>query len=155
MSFMKPDEITLVFNKDTLKEYEVFYFSEHPKAKKKPIPHPYHESINTWMVMKRPQMNALKQRWKAFIQWLVEKNGYSNIGISQCTLEQIIYYPTEARRDIDNYVPKFILDGLTESGMVVDDSSRHITKLSLSCDIDKNNPRTELIFNISAYAEMN
>lgn len=45
-------------------EYEKHYFKMHPKASKKPIETPYHPTINQWMIMKRPIMNALKQRWK-------------------------------------------------------------------------------------------
>ena len=56
----------------------------------------------------------------------------------------MVYYPTNRRHDIDNSVPKFILDGLTESGMIIDDDSSHITRLTLECYVDKENPRTEL-----------
>jgi hypothetical protein len=40
------------------------------------------------------------------------------------------------------------LDGLVESGMVIDDDSEHITRLILECDVDKEHPRTELYINI-------
>ena len=56
--------IKLVIDNTALEEYEKVYFARHPRAKKKPIARPYHESINEWMIMKRPQMNALKQKWK-------------------------------------------------------------------------------------------
>ena len=62
-----PDQIKLVIDNDILSQYEAYYFMIHPKASKKPIAHPYHESINVWMIMKRPMMNALKQKWKDFI----------------------------------------------------------------------------------------
>ena len=69
MSMLKSDEqkekeIKLIIDNNTLIEYEKYYFKHHPRASKKPISNPYHESINTWMIMKRPMMNALKQRWK-------------------------------------------------------------------------------------------
>lgn len=120
----------------------------HQKAKKKPIPRPYHESINVWMIMKRPAMNGLKQKWKDFIKWFVEEQGYTNLRIEKCEISQTIYYPTNRRHDIDNSTPKFLLDGLVESGILVDDDSKHITKLTLSCDVDAKNPRTELLFTI-------
>lgn len=128
--------------------YEVFYFQIHTKAKKKPIAQPYHESMNTWMIMKRPMMNALKQRWKDFIRWFVNEQGYSNLRIEKCEVRQIIYYPTNRRHDTDNSTPKFILDGLVESGMIIDDDSEHITKLTLECAVDKGYPRTELYITI-------
>lgn len=98
--------------------------------------------------MKRPAMNGLKQKWKDFIKWFVEEQGYANLRIERCELSQSIYYPTNRRHDIDNSVPKFILDGLVESGMVVDDDSKHVTKLVMRCETDKTHPRTELLFTI-------
>lgn len=93
-------------------------------------------------------MNNLKQRWKNLMKWFVADQGYSNLRIDKCEIKQIIYYPTNRRHDIDNSVPKFILDGLVESGMIIDDDSKHITKLTLECFVDKENPRTELYFTI-------
>lgn len=142
------NSIKLVFDKKTVDMYTEYYFSNHPKAKKPPIKNPYHESINTWMILKRPAMNALKQKWKSFICWFVEDKGYTNLHIEKCEITQIIYYPNTRRHDVDNSTPKFVLDGLVESGMVVDDDSNHITKLTLMCRTDRDNPRTELIIDI-------
>lgn len=136
--------INLTINKETLARYEEYYFTAHPRATKPPIKQPYHESINQWMIMKRPMMNALKQKWKNFIKWYVEEQGYANLHIEQCEVEQTIYYNNNRRHDIDNSVPKFVLDGLIEGGMIVDDDSKHIQKLTLMCDVDKYNPRTEI-----------
>lgn len=94
--------------------------------------------------MQRPAMNGLKQKWKDFIRWFVDEQGYSNLHIEKCEVNQMVYYPNNRRHDIDNSTPKFILDGLVESGMIVDDDSKHIIKLTLGCDIDKSHPRTEL-----------
>ena len=63
--------IKLTIDNNTLSEYEKYYFKHHPRASKKPISNPYHESINTWMIMKRPMMNALKQKLKAGVFILV------------------------------------------------------------------------------------
>lgn len=125
-----------------LDKYTQHYFELHPKATVPPIKHPYHESINTWMIMRRPAMNGLKQKWKDFIKWLVQEQGYANLHIEECEISQTIYYPTNRRHDLDNSTPKFILDGLVESGMIVDDDSKHISKLTMQCNIDKENPRT-------------
>lgn len=144
----KHSAIILTIDNDVLDRYSAHYFTIHPKAVKKPIKHPYHESINTWMIMKRPAMNSLKQKWKDFIKWFVNEQGYANLHIEECEISQTIYYPTNRRHDLDNCVPKFVLDGLVESGMIVDDDSKHITKLTLQCGYDNENPRTELLFNI-------
>lgn len=136
--------IRLVIDNAVLAEYEKVYFAEHPKAKKKPIAQPYHESINKWMIMKRPQMNALKQKWKEFIAWFIEHSEYKDIHIEQCELKFITYYGTARRHDIDNGCPKFIIDGLCENGFIIDDDSKHITSLTMQCFVDMENPRTEI-----------
>lgn len=141
--------ITLTIDNATLEEYEKVYFANHPRAKKKPIPHPYHESINQWMVMKRPMMNALKQRWKDFIIWFIDSAGYTDKHIDECEIVFRTYYATNVRHDVDNGCPKFILDGLCESGFVIDDDSKHITSLTLQCFVDTDNPRTEIEVHVS------
>ena len=138
------EHIKLVIDDKVLKRYEEYYFSIHTKAKKKPIAHTYHESINVWMVMKRPAMNALKQRWKDFIVWFIDDQGYSNLRIEKCDLRFLTYYPNNRRHDTDNSCPKFIIDGLVESGFIVDDDSGHLTKLTLQCAVDVEHPRTEI-----------
>ena len=51
------------------------------------------------------------------------------------------YFPTRARHDADNYCGKFLLDGLTKAGIIVDDDMKHIT-LTIKGEYDKDNPRT-------------
>lgn len=136
--------IKLVIDNSSIEEYEKVYFAEHPKAKKKPIAHPYHESINKWMIMKRPQMNALKQKWKDFIIYFIQHSEHKDVHIEQCELKFTTYYGTERRHDIDNGCPKFILDGLCDSGFIIDDDSKHITSLTMQCFVDADNPRTEI-----------
>ena len=96
------NQIKLIIDNNVLQEYELYYFAIHPRASKKPIQHPYHESINAWMIMKRPMMNALKQKWKDFIVWFVGAQGYTNLRIERCEIEQTVYYPNNRRHDIDN-----------------------------------------------------
>lgn len=141
-------KILLVIDEDAIERYTKYYFDMHPKAYKAPIPHPYHESINTWMIMKRPMMNALKGRWKDFMCYFVEEQGYANLHIEQCEIYQTIYFPNHRRHDPDNYTPKFMMDGLVASGMLVDDDSEHVTKLTLQCFTDTEHPRTELLFKL-------
>ena len=148
MTKIEQDDIKLIIDHETLRKYSDYYFTQHPKARKQPIKQPYHESINTWMIMKRPAMNGLKQKWKDFIKWFVDEQGYSNLRIERCEMSQTIYFPTHRRHDVDNSVPKFILDGLVESGMIVDDDSEHIKLLTMRCLIDTEHPRTELLIHI-------
>lgn len=146
---MENISILLVFDDETLRRYEKeCYFVKHPSAKKPPIKHPYHESINVWMIMRRPEMNALKQKWKDFIVWFIEDQGYSNLRIEKCEMMYTVYKPTRRRIDLDNNCPKFIQDGLVESGFVVDDDMDHITSLTLRAGYDKERPRTEIAVKI-------
>ena len=62
----------------------------------------------------------------------------------KCEMIFTTYYSTNRRHDIDNSVPKFLLDGFSESGLIVDDDSTHLYKLTLQCAIDKDNPHTEI-----------
>ena len=144
----KQRTIKLVFDDSTLRRYESYYFSQHPKAKKQPIAHPYQESMNVWMIMPRPAMNALKQRWKDFMVWFIEDQGYSNLHIEKCEMTYTVYKPTHRRLDLDNNSPKFLQDGLVESGFVVDDDMEHITSLTLRGGIDQERPRTEILVKI-------
>lgn len=141
--------VKLVIDGDALAAYEKEYFRLHPKAKKKPIAHPYHESINQWMILRRPSMNNLKQRWKDFIVFLVRSGELRDLHIEKCSMKCTTFYGMNRRHDVDNCVPKFILDGLCESGLLIDDDSTHLTSLTLECDVDKEYPRTEIEIYVS------
>lgn len=143
------EEIKLVFDEETLRRYEKeCYFLKHPKAKKKPLAHPYQESMNVWMIMKRPQMNALKQKWKDFMVWFVQDQGYGNLRIEECEMIHTVYKPTRRRLDLDNSTPKFEIDGLVESGLIIDDDMDHIKSLTLRGGYDKERPRTEIVLKV-------
>lgn len=131
-----------------LDKYDTYYFSIHTRAHKKPIAHPYIESINEWMVMQRPMMNALKQKWKDFIAWVIEDQGYANLRIERCEMRFDTYYSTGRRHDTDNSCPKFLIDGLVAGGFLIDDDSKHLEKLTLVCHVDKEHPRTVITVNV-------
>lgn len=141
-------EYKLVLDQAVLDEYYKHYFKLHPKAKKKPIEHPYHPSINVWMILPRIQMNDLKQKWKDFIVWWIDKLGYTNLKLDKVEMTLIVYMPTRRRIDVDNLCPKFIQDGFTESGFWVDDDSKHLVSLTLKTGYDKDHPRTEFYLKV-------
>ena len=134
----------LTINEDTLKDYEKYYFSIHTKAHKKPIEHPYHPSINIWFIMQRPQMNDLKQKWKDFIIWWIKDLCLENIKLDSYVIRFTTFMPTKRRYDPDNSTPKFIMDGFTEAGFIIDDDGEHCKELQLRTRYDKDNPRTEI-----------
>jgi Holliday junction resolvase RusA-like endonuclease len=98
--------------------------------------------------MKRPQMNALKQQWGDFTKWIVNKYNYENLHIEKAKITFTYYFPTKARHDADNMTPKFFMDGLTESGMIIDDDFKHIETLIVKGGYDKENPRMEVLIEI-------
>ena len=55
--------------------------------------------------------------------------------------------PSNRRFDLDNSVGsvKLLADSFTETGFIVDDNSKHMTKLTITGEVDKENPRTEII----------
>ena len=136
--------IVITINDDSLERYNHYYFKEHPRAKKFPIKSPQHPSINTYTRMSFQAANTLKQKWKDFIVWFIEDQGYTNLHIEKCEMKFTTYYKTNRRHDIDNSIEKFILDGFSESGFIIDDDSKHIIRLTLECYVDRENPRTEV-----------
>lgn len=136
--------IEITIDSNTLNRYNQYYFNLHPRAKKRPIERPIHPSINKWMILKRVVMNNLKQKWKDFIVWVIKDMGYENLKIDKCEIEYCSYLPSKRRSDTDNFVPKFINDGLVESGIIVDDDYVHLRRIILCCGYDKDNPRTEI-----------
>lgn len=59
-------------------------------------------------------------------------------------LVRIDYWFSSARRhDADNYAGKYLLDGLTKSGVIVDDDLAHIST-AVHGHVDRQNPRTEI-----------
>jgi len=136
--------IKLVLDQAVLDQYTDYYFKLHPKAKKKPIEHPYHPSINTWCILPRIQMNALKQKWKDFGVWWLTILGYKDMKLDSFDIVETVYFNSKRRHDVDNQVPKFLLDSFTEAGFIVDDDEKHLHSLTLKTAYDKENPRTEI-----------
>lgn len=92
-------------------------------------------------------MNAVKQKWKDFICYYINQLGYKDLKISKCEMEFTSYMKTRRIVDVDAFCPKFILDGFTESGFIVDDNHTVLRALTLKVGYDKDNPRTEIIIN--------
>ncbi len=138
----------LVLDQNVLDRYNEHYFKLHTRAKKIPIESPLHPSINQWMILPRMQMNQLKQKWKALVVWWVKDLGYQDLKLDKFEIEFKTYMPTKRRSDPDNFSPKFINDGFTEAGLIIDDDGNHLKKLSLITDYDKDHPRTEVTIKI-------
>ncbi len=82
-----------------------------------------------------------KQKWAWLIKAAVKGKPEKPLGKARVSITY--FFPDRRRRDPDNYSGKFILDGLTRAGLIVDDSFGNI-RLELRGEWDKNNPRTEI-----------
>ena len=136
--------IKLIIDSNVIDKYNQYYFTKHPKAKKKQLEKPRHPSINQWCILPRIQMNALKQKWKSFGVWFIKELGYSDMKLDSFDIIITVFFETKRRHDPDNQVPKFLLDAFTESGFIVDDDEAHLHSLTLKTGYDKLNPRTEI-----------
>lgn len=141
---IKNNYLKLILDGDVLSRYNDFYFRKYPRRKKIPIERPMHPSINTWMILQRPAMNGLKQTWKDFVKWWVIDLDLVGLQLDKYEMKFTTYMPTRRRSDPDNMTPKFIMDGFTDAGFVIDDDGAHLVALTLVTDYDKDHPRTEI-----------
>lgn len=141
-------EIKISFTEELLELWTKEYFKKHPRSKKKPIEYASHPSINKWSILMRISMNQLKQNWKDFGQFVVEKHGYKDLGISKCKCKIIISRASHGRIDLDNYSPKFVFDSLTAEtgGVIVDDGCDCVTSLLIECEYKKGKHEMDIIF---------
>lgn len=85
-----------------------------------------------------------KSEWTQIVEWACKASkDRPEKPYKKAVVEITYYFPTLARHDADNYAGKFLLDGLTKAGVIVDDDLKHITTV-IKGDYDKNNPRTEI-----------
>ena len=143
-------QIIISITQDLVDEYNDDYLKQNKRRKKIAIDAPLLPSLNKWMIMKRPIMNALKQRWKDFIIYICKKQHIDGLMIDTCTIEVKLTFHDKRRRDLDNYIAsmKFIQDGLSSEegcGVIIDDSYSHITYLGGSAEYKKGIKQTDII----------
>lgn len=144
------DTYTLVIDQSVLDRYNEYYFTKYPRRKKPPISRPVHESLNVWAIMTSMARNNLKQRWKEFVVWWLGTMSLKPVDVCDIRFNSVM--PTRRRADPDNMVPKFILDGIVESGLLKDDDSLHLRNLILCCSYEKGQARTEITIYVRKYA---
>ena len=91
---------------------------------------------NSW------EYRAAKKEWTDAVIWTVKASKdrpERPYGLADVTI--MYYFPTRSRHDADNYAGKFLLDGLTKAGVIVDDDMAHI-RLHVAGGYDKKEPRT-------------
>ena len=139
-------KLKIVIDNKSIELYEKYYFKKYPKRKKFPIKSPIPPSLNQWMVMKRYQMNHLKQVWKEFGNWMVKQNKLENKKLDKCRIVVEYFFGDKRKRDADNYTPKNLFDSFTVSGLLIDDDFNHVQSLTIKANYCKENPRTEITF---------
>jgi hypothetical protein len=84
-----------------------------------------HPSLNSWTKMHYMARNNLKQEWKQMVYILGKEAKLPKF--TKPVEVYIKYFHPRDDVDLDNYTPKFILDGLKE--FFVDDNIQHLKKL--------------------------
>lgn len=93
---------------------------------------------NTW------EYRAAKKRWTDAVLLACRMSGeMPGKPLERARVEIVYFFPTKSRHDADNYAGKFLLDGLTKAGVIVDDDLKHITT-TIRGEYDKERPRTEI-----------
>ena len=91
---------------------------------------------NTW------EYRAAKQEWTDAVAWMAKMIAPPQ-PYQKARITITYFFATNARHDADNYAGKFLLDGLTKAGVIVDDDLKHITT-TIKGEVDRKNPRTEI-----------
>lgn len=141
-------EIKITITQRDVDEFNAAYFKAHPKAKKHLIETPQHPSLNQYVTACNMKSNSMKQNWKDFMIFILNKNNLQDIHIDSCEVTYVTYFKNKHKHDLDNISPKFIFDGLVAGGFIVGDDMTHIKKLTIMGGYDKENPRIELMFNV-------
>lgn len=84
-----------------------------------------HPSLNTWTRMHFHVRNNLKKEWETMTFYAAKEAKLPMILIPVEIF--ITYYHPKKNIDLDNYTPKFIIDGLKQ--FFVNDDFVHLTKL--------------------------
>lgn len=101
-----------------------------------------HPSINTWKAWHYHKYNLEKKRWAEMIYYICLG---AKLVEGEVHVTVKYFFKDKRKRDIDNYSPKLIMDGLVGAKIIEDDNSNVVRRISVEMDYDKDNPRTEVI----------
>ena len=101
-------------------------------------------SLNEWSRMHWAKAARLKKQWEHDVYYCA----YSvrpKTPIKFAKVKITYFFKTNRHRDIvDNYSPKFLMDGIVKAGVLVDDRTEYVGIPELVPDFDKDNPRVEI-----------
>ena len=141
------NELVIEINQQLVDEYNAEYFKKYKNRRKPAIDSPLPLSLNKILVMRRPQMNDTKQKYKDFMIWVCEKQGINNLRISDCEIYLEFVVHNRAKKDLDNYIGgwKMFSDGMTVkdgAGVIEDDNFFVVKKLSSTIRYEKGIKKT-------------
>ena len=132
------DTIILEFNQEDLEEYIGQWKKLNPRKRKLPVEKPMVRSLNQMLVISnRIVQNNHKQNYKEYAIHIAKKYGYDMLGIKSADLSVKYTFSTKIRHDLDNYTVKEIMDGLSECGMIIDDSYFYIHSIKTEAEYQK------------------
>ena len=100
-------------------------------------------SLNKWSRMHWTKTAEIKKRWEANIYY-TSFSQRPKLPYKYAKVIITYYFKTRQRHDLDNYVPKFILDGLVKARIILDDRAEYIGMTELIQEYDKENQRTKI-----------
>lgn len=101
-------------------------------------------SLNDWMRLPGPLQHAAMQPWFEAIREAAAAVKAPRFG--RARVEVLYWFPTDQRRDRDNFVPKFLLDGLRYAGVLEDDDFTHVELAGpWWAGVDAERPRTTIV----------
>ena len=84
--------------------------------------------------------NPVNVRWKKMVWVLTARHKPFAVPV---VVTVTYFFKDKRRRDFDNFVPKFVLDGLVGT-VLADDDQSHVAELRIRFDQDSKKPRTEV-----------
>ena len=97
-------------------------------------------SLNRWSRMHWAPKAQEKARWKEMV-WASSRGKPKFMVPVVATVTY--FFKDRRRRDFDNFVPKFVLDGLVGT-VLADDDQSHVEELRIRFGYDPKHPRTEV-----------
>lgn len=96
--------------------------------------------------------NKFKREHQESVMWRIKQQIRKPYFTGKVTLEYFFYEENE-RRDVDNvasFAMKVIQDALVKLQVIHDDSQKYLSHFACNFDVDKSNPRIEVIIKEAA-----
>lgn len=135
-TYLKPIEFTI--DKQVYEEYRHYYFNKYPRRSKLDV-FPTAISLNKFTSMTRMAQNNSKEKHGEFYYWCLEHLHIPKAKYTSCKMTVTFHWKDKRARDYDNasIFVKFFNDKATEYGLLYDDNTHIIKKLTFESDYVK------------------